>query len=491
MTKRLLPLLVATLAAGCAIGPDYERPKAVLPQDFGAEAAYAERGQAEINPQWWTLFGDDTLDALMQTALANNQDLLAAAARMEQAEAYAREAGADYFPTVDLGMSSSKQRTSGKTDPVMRSGGTYAYNDDRYAALSVNYEVDLWGKIRRQNESARAQALASRYAKDALQLSLEAQLASTYFSLRTLDGQLAATASIRDAWTENLKIIQNQMSFGAASAIDLSQARAALQAVQAQFLEVRRQRQLTEHLIGLLAGQPDLIVTPDDLDKLPNPPMPPLGLPSSLLEARPDVRQAEELLVSANANIGVAKAAWLPSISLTGLLGSESAALRHLFSSPAYIWSFGAALAMPIFDAGRTGARVDQATAAQKEAVATYLKTAQSAYTEVRDALVSLRELNDVEIALAAQMDNAQQVYTLAQARYEAGLDGFLQVLDALRTFNSAQMSYLTARQNHLSASVDLFRALGGGWSAQTGFEKPPAAESTPTPTPEATPAAG
>ena len=454
-------LTAAMLLAGCAVGPDYLRPAAQLPEQH-KEAAPQAAAVAPINPEWWTLFGDAGLNALVAQALEANQDLQAAVARLEAAEAVAREAGADYAPSVSLAASSSRQRSSGETFNGQRMGEA-TYNNRR-AALSLNYEVDLWGRVRRSNEAARAEALASRFGRDSLRLTLIGQLANEYLSLRSLDGQLEVTGQTLLSRQEALKIVKVRLDAGSASGLELAQAESALNAAQAQLSQLKRQRALAENQLGLLAGQPGLKIAAASLDNIPLPPTPPASLPSALLEARPDVRQAEEKLIAANARIGVAKAAYFPSIGLTGLWGGESIALSNLFGSGATIWSAAINLAMPIFDAGRTGARVDQASASQQESLANYRKTVQVAFKEVNDALVGLREYAEEETAYADQVAAAQRALDLAQARYASGYSGYMDLLDAQRTLNAAKLQYLASRRNRLGAAVDLFKALGGGW---------------------------
>ena len=461
MKISLFSALTATaFLAGCAVGPDYARPSATLPEDY-SQAAPEAHAAAPVNPEWWMLFGDQGLNAFVQQALDANQDLQAAIARLEAAEAVAREAGAAYYPAVDLGASTSRSGTSGVTYNGQRMGG--ATYDNRRAALSLSYEIDLWGRIRRQNEAAGAEALASRFARDSVRLALIGQVANEYLTLRSHDAEVAVSQETVTSRENTLRIVQARLDAGSSSALELAQAENSLATAQSQLSQLKRLRALSENQIALLTGQPGLRI-PANLTPLPLPPVPPAGLPSTLLEARPDVRQAEEKLVAANARIGVAKAAYFPAISLTGVYGSESMALSNLFTGPAGIWSAALGLSMPIFDAGRTGARVDQASAGQKEMLASYRKTMQTAFKEVNDALASLRELAAEETANVAQLEAARRALKLSQARYEAGYSGFLEVLDAQRTTNIAQLTYLNSRKNRLGAAVDLFKALGGGW---------------------------
>jgi multidrug efflux system outer membrane protein len=458
--RLVIALSAAFALSGCAIGPDYVRPTSTLlePAQVLAPAA------VPVNPTWWTLFGDTELNTLVDQALIANQDLQAALARLEAAEAAAREAGADYTPRIGLEAGSARNRSSGETYNGQKVGA--ATFNTNHAALNLSYEVDLWGRVRRSNEAARAEALASRFGRDSLRLTLVGQLANEYLNLRSLDGQIEVTAQTLESRRQALKIVQARLDAGTASGLELAQAETALSAAQAQWSQFQRQRAFSESQIGLLSGQPGLKISATGLDKLPLPPTPPAGLPSALLETRPDIRQAEEKLVAANARIGVAKAAYYPTISLTGLYGSESMALSNLFSGGAVIWSAALGLAMPVFDGGRTGARVDQATAAQKETLANYRKTVQTAFKEVNDAIVGLREYSEEEAAYSAQVGASQRALDLARKRYEAGYAGYMDLLDAQRTLNGAQLQYLASRKSRLGAAVDLFKALGGGWVA-------------------------
>jgi outer membrane protein, multidrug efflux system len=457
----LTPLALALALAGCAVGPDYERPASPLPESW-KEAIPSAAAETAMNAEWWKLFGDATLNGLVDQALVANEDLRAAVARMEAAEAAAREAGADLYPTLGLEAGSSRSRTSGETVSGKATGPLTVNN--RRAALTLSYEVDLWGRVRRGNEAARAEALASRFGRDAIRLSLVGQLVNEYLGLRANEAQLEVTGETLASRRESLKIVQARVDAGAASDLDLAQAQSALAATEAQWAQARRLRALSENQIGLLVGQPGLRVPSAGLASLPVPPVPPAGLPSALLEARPDVRQAEERLVAANARIGVAKAAYFPSIGLTGLYGSESASLAALFSSGASIWTAAITLAMPIFDAGRTGARVDQASALQQESLANYRKTLQTAFREVSDAIVNLDEFAQEEKAFAAQVASSKRALELAQRRYESGYSGYTDVLDTQRTLNAAQLLQIGSRRNRLGAAVDLFKSLGGGW---------------------------
>ena len=464
---RLTPLALAVLLSGCAVGPDYLRPANWLPAAF-KEAPTAVAETKTDNPaivqQWWTLFNDTTLNELVDLALRQNADLRSAVARVEQADAAAREAGASLFPNVDAQAAGSNTHLSEKT-------ATWSVNSPevlraRSAGLSLSYELDVWGRVRRSNEAARASLLASQYGRDSIRLSVAGLVAANYLNLRALDAQLAITAESLSSREESAKLVKTRVDAGLVSPLDQYQADGALAALQAQQAELRRSRALLAHQLALLTGKPDLEIAAGPLSAIPLPPQPPAGLPADLIEARPDVRQAEQQLIAANANIGVAKAAYYPKFSLTGVLGSESKTLSDLFSSGAGTWSAGLSLLMPIFDFGKTGARVDQAKALNQQSLIAWQKTLETAYKEVRDALVSLNELGTAESAQENRADNARKALDLARLRYDAGYSGYLEVLDAQRSANEAQLAAVATRQARLNAAVELFKALGGGWRA-------------------------
>ncbi len=458
-------IVLAVLAlAGCAVGPDYQRPEAALPDSFVVSPAVsASQPDAPVLKEWWQLFQDPLLNDLVAKALTYNHDLLAAVARVEEAEGVAREAGATFFPQIDLNTAGARNQVSARNASPLPAT-VPRLQDSRSAALATSFELDLWGKLRRANEAARAQLLSSRYARDTVQLSVAGLVTSGYLSLRAVDANLALTRDTLESRRKALDIVKSRKEGGAASPLDLNQAESTLATAEAQLSDLRRQRALAESQLALLTGQPGLSIAVGDLRQLPLPLTPPAGLPSSLLETRPDIRQAEETLVSANARIGVAKAALFPTVSLTGSLGSASAALANLFSSGAATWGLGLAATMPIFDAGRNFARIDQASARQKQALVSYQKTVQTAFKEVNDALVSLNEYGVGERAQQIRVEATRKTLELAQIRYQAGYSAFLEVLDAQRSANDALLAYVATRQARLNSAVDLFKALGGGW---------------------------
>ncbi|MFY9328692.1 MAG: efflux transporter outer membrane subunit [Georgfuchsia sp.] len=458
--SRVAGLLFVMLLAGCAVGPDYHRPQATLPAQY-AEAAKSENQTAAATREWWKLFNDPLLDDLVSRAFERNYDLQQAVARIEEATGVMREAGAAQYPEVDLGAAGANSRVSRLTtippaNPLTR----HDYN----ARLGSAFELDFWGKLRRASEAARAQALGSEYGKGVVELTLAGSVAQTWLALRSLDAQLAVSQETLAARSDSFDITNARFDGGLASGLDVEQARSAKAAAEAQIADLRQQRALAEHQLGLLTATPELAIAAGDLRQLPLPPLPPAGLPSDLLEARPDIRAAEQQLIAANARIGVARAALFPTISLTGSVGSESGALANLFKAGAETWGMGVGLDFPIFAAGKYSARVDEATAQQKQVLAAYQQAIQNGFREVRDALTTSTQRAAGEVALDTQRQAAVESLHLANERYKAGYSPYLEVLDAQRSANDATLAYIRNRQARLAAAIDLFKALGGGW---------------------------
>jgi multidrug efflux system outer membrane protein len=461
--KTPLALACAALLSGCMVGPDYVRPTVDLPAQY---ASAQDAAPVAVARGWWKQFNDDMLNTLVERALADNADVQRAAARIEQADALLREAGAALFPDVGLGAAASRSRISGVGAPIP--AGAPLYRNSFQTAISTSFELDFWGRLRRASEAARAQALGTRHAKDTVELTLVSQVVGGYLNLRALDAQLMLSRDTLATRRENVAILRSRVERGLTNELELQQALGAVAAIEAQIADLARSRGIAENQIALLTGDLGMRIEAGDLRSLPLPPLPPAGLPSSLLDARPDVRQAEAELASANAQIGVAKAALYPSISLTGNYGSQSRELSDLFSGPANIWSLGVALDLPLFDAGRRSARVDQASAQQKQALAGYVAAIRNAFTDVRDALVAAGQYAQSVSALQAQSDAAARSLQLAQKRYDAGYSRYLEVLDAQRTANDASLALVRARQGQLAEVVNLYAALGGGWGAES-----------------------
>lgn len=469
--NKLSIAVAVVLLSGCQLlGPDYQKPASILPSQYGESS---DASELTVPAQWWTLYQDAVLDDLMSKALSNNKDLKVAAARIEEADAYLQEVGAALFPQVNLDAGGNRSRIS-ETTATRYPAGTPFERNNYNAKLSTSFELDFWGKLRRAKESARAQALATRYAGDTIGLSLTGLVASNYLLLRSLDAQIKVSNDSLSNRDESLALTKRRLAGGTSSALDVAQAEVASSNLKAQIVDLVRQRALVQHQLAVLTGDLSLNLAAGDLVNMPNPPVPPAGLPSSLLEARPDVRQAEQSLIAANAKIGVAKAALYPSISLTASLGGESAELGDVLKSASRIWGAGLSLNLPIFDSGRLNSRLDQASAQQKQMLFSYENAVQTAFREVDDALVSVRQNTEREAALDQSRQSAQRALQISENRYKSGYSAYLDVLDSQRVYNDAALSYIQSRQARLVSSVDLFKALGGGWvdkektSAQT-----------------------
>ncbi|MGE5639395.1 MAG: efflux transporter outer membrane subunit [Clostridia bacterium] len=460
-----LALLALLLAAGCTtVGPDYKRPDVPLPQDF----SLGEKNEpATIPVDWWKLYGDAKLDELVAAALERNADVRLAAARVLEAQGALREADAAIFPDVSASYGYTGNRVSRFTTPPGTISGFPAVRGVNSALLSTNFEMDFWGKYARGSEAARANLLGSQYARDTVALTLAGTVAQSYFALRSLDAQVEVLGRTIKTRSEALELAKARLQAGLASELDVFQAQSALSDALVQKRDTERQRAIVERQLGQLAGQSGLKVETGDLFKLPVPPTPPAGLPSALLDRRPDIRNAEQGLVAANAQIGVAKAALFPQLNLTAAAGAQSAAFHNLLTTGAGIWTLGFAVALPVFDGGRRSARVDQAEAREQQALANYQKAVETGFREVSEGLINVEQSDATEGDLMKRLDAARSSLDLSNARYEAGYSPFLEVLDAQRTANDAEIAFVRNRQARLAFTVDLMNALGGGWREQ------------------------
>lgn len=449
------------ILGGCTMGPDYKRPHVILPAQFPAQAAeQADRGAAsELSSQWWTRFNDRELVRLVSLALEHNTDLQQAAARVEQAEAVVGQSRAARMPQIGLVADATRTRSSKTT--VQSNGGTY--NSFRIAATTA-FELDLWGRLRRSSESARAQLLASRYAHEVVRQTVAGMVSLSYFSLLTLDRQIVISRDILQSRVEELQLQKLRAEHGVIGQLELEQSETLRAEAALQLHELERQRALQASQIGLLTGQPGLAIANGKSARLTLPPVPPAGIPSRLLQRRPDVRQAEQQLISANALIGVAKAEMFPKLSLTTLAGGESVDLAALLRSGSRIWTLGFGLGLPLFDGGQRLAEIDQAKGLRIEAVAAYQGAIQSAFKDVADAIINLQAARASLVDAEARERAALNTLGLAQKRYASGYFGMLEQLEAQRTANSAQFQTLSILEAQYSATVDLFKALGGGW---------------------------
>lgn len=464
--KILNVMAMLMVLPGCAmLGLDYERPKTALPESY---EQVEQASLTEIPDKWWTLYQDPQLNALVEKALNNNSDIKQAVARIEEADAEMREVGAALLPTVDLDGNGTRSRvTESGIFPVFGDNPRNNYN----LSLNSSIELDFWGKLRRTKEAARANYLATQFAKETVQLSTESLVVTSYLNIRSLDSQLSNVKESLAISEESLALAKRREEGGIVSILDVQQASLARDDLLLQEQELIRTRKLTEHVLNILTLE-EVHLDQADLASLPMPPMPPVGLPSALLENRPDVREAEQGLVAANANIGVAKAALYPSISLTGSFGGESLELSDVLQSASRIWSYGLSLHLPIFNGGALSSRVDQASAREKQALQNYIGTVATAFKEVNDALVNLRQYRAIASIADSKRTTTSAMLEVAQNRYKAGYSSYLEVLEAQRSQIEASQSFVQSRQNALTATVDLFKTLGGGWQQKDDAEK-------------------
>jgi outer membrane protein, multidrug efflux system len=464
---RSATLLLGSVLAACSFAPAYETPASAP-----AAAAYKEAGEWKTaQPQdnrdrgaWWKVFDDPQLDALETKAEGANQDLRAAFARLEQARAATRIARADLFPTLSAGASATRSRAS-VNSPTFPPGARPVYNNfDLEADLS--YELDLWGRVRNAAASAKAGQQASAADLATLHLSIEAELAIDYFTLRAQDSQQALLDQTVADYTQSLQLTQNLYRGGAAAVADVAQAQAQLETARTQAADIRLQRAQSEHAIAVLVGEnPSLFHSgPNPLPaELAPPPIDP-GLPSALLERRPDVAAAERRVAAANATIGVARAAYFPVFSLGAAAGFDSTKSATWLNAPSRLWSVGPSGVLTVFDAGRHRAQTAQARAIYDEQVAGYRNTVLVAYQEVEDNLAALRQLQQETGSEAAAVTATAQALQQAQYRYKAGLVTYLEVATTETTALQAQLSNVAIQLRRMSASILLVKALGGGW---------------------------
>jgi multidrug efflux system outer membrane protein len=461
--RRSLALLIPALFAACAVGPDYRRPPVAAPGAFRFEDHEA---RDVANTAWWEQLQDPVLNGLIATAIAENRDLKTAAARVEQFIGQLRTTRSFQLPQASAALNAQRLRASERGVTPLPNGVDAAENLFE-ATLSVTWEADVFGRLRRQTEAARANLLASEEGRRATVLSLVSSVALSYINLRSLDRQLEIANDTVASRAESLRLFRRRFEGGTVSELELTQSQAEYEDALAQAPAIEAQIAQQENALCILLGRnPQAIVRSQPLAKLGLPAVP-AGLPSDLLMRRPDLRQAEQNLVAANAQIGVARAQYFPSISLTGLLGSASTELSDLFSGPAKTWSFGASLLMPIFTAGGIAGQVQQAEAIQQQTLLQYQKAIQVAFQDVDDNLVGYQKARVRLDAQGRQVTTLERQVRLARVRYENGYTSYIEVLDAERSLFNAQLSYTQTGAQVYSSVVSLYKAMGGGWVAE------------------------
>jgi multidrug efflux system outer membrane protein len=457
----LLATCSALLVAACVVGPEYQRPAVDTPKSF----VYEPKETAEtVNTEWWKQFGDPVLDALIAEALANNQNVKVAAANVEQAAGVFTQTRSGLFPQVGYGATAGRARTTeaGAT-PVLE--GVIPNPQSAYQALlNVSWELDLWGRIQRLSEASRANLLATDEARRGVILSLVASVASNYLTLRGLDEQLVVAKRTLDAYGESVRLFKLQFQYGQVSQMNVSQVESQYETAAAQIPVIETQIAQTQNALGVLLGRnPGTIPRGKSVYDLALPQVP-SGVPSALLERRPDLMQAEDSLIAANAQIGAAKALYFPTISLTGALGTSSSQLSDLFSGPSRVWNYAGSIVGPIFTFGAISGQVAQAEGAQQAALANYRLSIQNAFADVENSLVAVQKLKEQQAAQERLVAALKSYSQLATLQYNGGYTSYTTVLQAEQSLFPAELTLAAVRASVFSSSVAIYKAMGGGW---------------------------
>jgi len=461
----LLGLAALFVLPGCTVGPDYVRPGVETPAAFKEGWKQAEPRDHEKRGKWWEAFGDPLLDRLQEQVDVSNQNLARAEAQFRQASALVESARAAYFPIVTGGVSTTRSRSSSTTvaqpsgDPVSR-----GVVSSRSLSFNLGWEADLWGKISRTVEANAAGAQASAADLEAARLSAQAQLAQNYFQLRALDAQQQLLEDTVAAYEKSLQLTQNRYTAGVVARADVVLAQTQLRTTQAQAIDIGVQRAQLEHAIALLVGKPASNFAIPRAPLGAAPPRVPAALPSELLERRPDIAAAERRVAAANAQIGVTKAAFFPSFTLSAATGFQSATMAQWLTAPSRFWSIGPAISLPIFDGGLRRILNDQAVAAYDATVATYRQTVLAAFQEVEDNLAALRILEQEASVQQEALQAARQSVELTVNQYKAGTISYLNVIAVQTTALASERAAVDILSRRLAASVLLVKALGGGW---------------------------
>ena len=479
-----LPTLLALSLAltACTLGPDYQRPQLQTPAQFKQIEGWtqAQPGDALARGSWWQLYGDAELNALVERLNVSNQNLAASEAQYRQARALVRGARAAFYPSLSssAGATRSSQGSGTTSTDSSTSGVSKSYD----LSLNATWELDIWGKLRRSLESSRAGFEASAADLAALKLSLQAELVQNYLQLRVLDDQQRLLDATVAAYARSLKLTENQYNAGIVPKSDVSQALTQLKSTQAQAIDLKWQRAQLEHAIAVLIGVPPSELSIAVREQLPTLPEIPVALPSQLLERRPDVAAAERRVMAANAEIGVAEAAWYPDLSISASGGYRGSSFADWIDLPNRFWSLGPQLALTLFDGGARSAELERSEAVYDQTVAQYRQSVLDSFREVEDYLVQLRVLQDEAVVQQEALAAARESLRLIENQYRAGTVDFNSVVNVQATALSNERSSLSLLGNRLITSVQLIAALGGGWQQQALQDAPPKAEPQPAP---------
>jgi len=460
MCNVVISFLLTLTLFGCAAGPNYQRPSVETPPSWRFE----EKEAREVaNTAWWEQFDDAILNELIQTALAENKDLKIAAARVDEFMGRHVTTRASLFPQVGAGASAERSRSTEK-GPAPFSSAIENPADAYQVFLNASWEIDLWGKLRRVTEAARADLLSTEESRRAVILTLVTSVASAYVNLRNLDNQLEIAKRTANSREESYNLFKLRFQVGVISETELYQAKSEYEKARATIPFLEKTIAQQEHALSVILGRnPGAIPRGKTIDEFVLPAVP-AGLPSDLLANRPDIRQAEQDLIAANARIGVAKSLYFPSISLTGLFGSASTDLSDLFSGPAKVWSFAAPLTAPIFTGGAIRGQVRSAEAVQQQALLRYLQSIQASFREVEDALVDQKKSRERFEVQSQLLESLRNYVRLARFRFDNGYTSYIEVLDAERSLFTAELLQAETKGVLFQALVNLYKAMGGGW---------------------------
>jgi multidrug efflux system outer membrane protein len=472
-------LIASAVLAACSMAPEYTRPDVDPPPRWRVGA---EEAASFADLPWWDVFQDPSLQALIRTGLAESKDVRIAASRIAQARAAWTVARSRLLPQIGTGVSVIPERLSQVGFPLGLSATSERLDDPNITlsevGLGISFDLDLWGKLRSASDAARFELLASEEARQAVVVMLLGDLAQTYFDLRELDLELEITRATRATRIDTLQIVRLRQEHGLVSDLDVRQAEIQVDTTDALIPDLERRIAQTENRLSVLLGlNPGPIQRGRSLTAETVPPQIPAGLPSALLERRPDLRQAEKQIVAANFRIGEARAAFFPNILLTGALGVQSLSLSDLFTTPARFWQVGPTITLPLYTGGRLSGQLSVARARTEEALIRYARVVQQAFREVNDGLTANQQTRRVVAVLERQLEAARDAQHLAELRYLNGLTNYLDVLEAQRVVFATELELARARRDLLVAVVQIYKALGGGWNAADGLARSPGAD--------------
>jgi NodT family efflux transporter outer membrane factor (OMF) lipoprotein len=477
--RHLRPHLLLVLAgllftAGCAVGPKYHQPPVATPPAYKEMGNWktAQPSEQNLGGNWWEIFQDPQLNALEQQVNVSNQNLKQAAAQFQQARAALRNARADYYPTLAAGASATRQRYSQNRAPKSAFFNGITFNDFT-VPLELSYQTNAWGRVTRNVQSYRAQAQASAADLAIVNLSMHADLAVDYFAARTLDAEEKLLQNTVLQYEKALHLNEDLYQGGLASEVDVEQARTILETTRAEMIDVGVARAQYDHAVAVLVGKPPAEFSLPPLPLTAPPPPIPVGVPSELLERRPDIAAAERLVASANAQIGLAETAYYPLVNIVATGGLDSGAITTLFQGPSAIWSVGGAAIQTIFDGGHRRAATDEAKASYNSGVATYRQTVLTAFQQVEDNLAGLRILENEAGVQADAVAAAERSLSLSQTRYEGGVTSYLEVITAQNAALSDEVTAVNLLGRRMASAVLLIQALGGGWDKSTLPQRP------------------